>query len=1020
MRTHAQTNYTMTPEDIFISFISLNRLFSVEERMRLLRKTVSGIMLALLLIGMLTLAFNIQPVKAEPKTWIVDDNGPADFSKIQDAVNAANPKDIIYVKNGTYYENVGLNKTVSLVGENNETAIIDANGTSNAIYVTAHLVTIKGFTVRNASTGIFLDGSAGNIISDNIITSNGQGLSIQYSSSNNIAGNTFLNNYIGISMYQCVSNILRNNNLTGNTQYNLYIRGDSLGYYIHDIDSSNIVNGKPIYYWVNQKNSQIPSNAGYVALINSTNITIRSLNLTHWRYEGLLLAYTTNSTVESVDFSTIHLLYSNYNLINNSTVRLQMQLEHSFSNRIINIKIYNSSMGQIHGAGIFELRDSCGNSIVGNQISAPVRPQYSIGIALWDSHRNIIADNDIENQGNGIYFSSSIQNIVINNTFRHAGIWGSNSNNNNLFKTNTCIDSSLGLPGSGNAFINNSVTQCEGGGIACYEDGTVISGNLITNNTIGIWIGGYVTNCYITGNVIANNTYGIYANTYNTGNRIYHNNFIDNVNDIQGVRENIWDNGFGEGNFWSDYVGEDLDKDGIGDTLVPHIGVDWYPLIAPISIFDVGSWKDKPCEVYVISNSTVSNFQLAVTKKILSFDVVGNIGSGFCRVTIPNIVVEDLWQGNYMVLVDGEPPLMINNWTDNSNTYIYFTYQHSEHKVLITSSTPPIVNIFHPSEMSPIYAHPGTNVAITYTYTENNPTNAILQVYNATHTIGIAVLTDLEGGTNVERTDMIYLETWTLEGLFNLNATVYSVSGLAGTNMETNAVIVDLTSPYGAILINEDATFANSSSVTLTLSAFDTASGVAKMRFSNDNITWTSWETYNTSKSWTLTSGDGSKIAYVQFIDNAGLTSNVSEDSITLDMTSPMIGIPSQKPEDDVQPDQEVRVLVNVTDSLSGIKNVTLSYNLNDSTIWIDSTMTLNSTTGLYETAIQVQQAHTLVRYEITAYDNAGNHMVEDNSGQYYVYTVIPEFTSTIILPLFMLTTLIATILLKKKRKTKL
>jgi hypothetical protein len=132
-----------------------------------------------------------------------------------------------------------------------------------------------------------------------------------------------------------------------------------------------------------------------------------------------------------------------------------------------------------------------------------------------------------------------------------------------------------------------------------------------------------------------------------------------------------------------------------------------------------------------------------------------------------------------------------------------------------------------------------------------------------------------------------------------------------------------------------------------------------------------------------------------------------------------MIGTPSRIPEGDVEPDQKVKVLVNVTDSLSGIKNVTLSYNLNDSAVWIDSPMTFNSTTGLYETTIQVQQANTLVKYKITAYDNAGNLKVEDNNGTYYAYTVIPEFQSTMILPLLMLTTLIATVLLKKKGKAK-
>jgi hypothetical protein len=141
---------------------------------------------------------------------------------------------------------------------------------------------------------------------------------------------------------------------------------------------------------------------------------------------------------------------------------------------------------------------------------------------------------------------------------------------------------------------------------------------------------------------------------------------------------------------------------------------------------------------------------------------------------------------------------------------------------------------------------------------------------------------------------------------------------------------------------------------------------------------------------------------------------------VKLDKTAPTIGTPSRIPEGDVEPNQEVKVLANVTDLISDVKNVALSYNLNDSTVWLDSPMTFNSTTGLYETAIQVQQAHTLVRYKITAYDNAGNHRVEDNGGQYYVYTVIPEFPSTIILPLLMLTTLLATVLLKKKRKPKI
>jgi hypothetical protein len=113
-----------------------------------------------------------------------------------------------------------------------------------------------------------------------------------------------------------------------------------------------------------------------------------------------------------------------------------------------------------------------------------------------------------------------------------------------------------------------------------------------------------------------------------------------------------------------------------------------------------------------------------------------------------------------------------------------------------------------------------------------------------------------------------------------------------------------------------------------------------------------------------------------------------------------------------------VKILVNATDSLSGLGNLILSYNINNSLTWTNTTMILNTTTGLYEATIQGQPEQNLIKYKIIAYDNAGNQVVEDNNGQYYVYTVIPEFPSTVALAVFLLTTLIATALLITKRKS--
>ncbi|MCD6240404.1 hypothetical protein J7K27_02620 [Candidatus Bathyarchaeota archaeon] len=52
---------------------------------------------------------------------------PDDYPTIQEAINAANMGDTIYVRSGVYYEKLILNKTVNLIGENKETTVIDAN-----------------------------------------------------------------------------------------------------------------------------------------------------------------------------------------------------------------------------------------------------------------------------------------------------------------------------------------------------------------------------------------------------------------------------------------------------------------------------------------------------------------------------------------------------------------------------------------------------------------------------------------------------------------------------------------------------------------------------------------------------------------------------------------------------------------------------------------------------------------------------------------------------------------------------
>lgn len=131
---------------------------------------------------------------------------PDDYPTIQEAINAAYPEDTIYVKNGTYYENIIVNKTVTLIGENKEGTIIDGNLTERVVYIIADKVTIANFKIIHskkeyAYAGIALNGVSLCNISSNIFTSNFDGIYAEYSTYNVIKNNVFqANDWNGIHL----------------------------------------------------------------------------------------------------------------------------------------------------------------------------------------------------------------------------------------------------------------------------------------------------------------------------------------------------------------------------------------------------------------------------------------------------------------------------------------------------------------------------------------------------------------------------------------------------------------------------------------------------------------------------------------------------------------------------------------------------------------------------------------------------------------------------------------------------
>ena len=162
-------------------------------------------------------------------TLYVGGTGEGNYTNIQDAIDNAETGDTVYVYNGTYTENLLINITITLIGEDKQTTIIDGGGLHDCIYIGFHAdtTTITGFTIQhsgNYSAGgaIFDTGleihSDYNIITDNIITYHPlYGMVLWASKCNNISYNTITHcNRSGIDFLAGPNNTITYNILSYN------------------------------------------------------------------------------------------------------------------------------------------------------------------------------------------------------------------------------------------------------------------------------------------------------------------------------------------------------------------------------------------------------------------------------------------------------------------------------------------------------------------------------------------------------------------------------------------------------------------------------------------------------------------------------------------------------------------------------------------------------------------------------------------------------------------------------------
>jgi len=319
---------------------------------------------------------------------------------------------IIIDGNGYTLQGSGLGKAFDLSGVNNVTIKStdisarksgrDAHPNYGIYLYSSSFSTISGNNITdNYYAGIYLSESSNNNIIGNNITRNYHGIYLQYSLNSTMVGNNITNNGFflpfppiptrthGIELAFSSGNFLRNN-VMADSDFNFGVLGGALSDFINDVDVSNSADGKPMYYWVSRRNVEVPLDAGYVALVNCTNVRIENLTLAK-NMQGILLAYTNYTTIVG-------------NHITNNWNGISLWYFSDYND------IFGNNITENDGVGI--LFAMCSNNTAsGNNITST----NDFGIYFNESSNNNIIGNNITRNYHGIYLQYSLNSTMVGN-----------------------------------------------------------------------------------------------------------------------------------------------------------------------------------------------------------------------------------------------------------------------------------------------------------------------------------------------------------------------------------------------------------------------------------------------------------------------------------------------------------------------------------------------------------------------------------------------------------------------------
>ncbi|TET90651.1 MAG: hypothetical protein E3J35_06125 [Methanomassiliicoccales archaeon] len=543
-------------------------------------------------------------------------------------------EDNYFVSNGnalyfTYSDNASImnNKLTdsynAVIAHYSKGSTISGNSVSDGMFniiVQGDYNTVTNNNISsNANYGITLYRSKHNLVANNHVQDNSLGVFLEDMRDSTIANNTLSNEYAGIDIWMSDNITVTNNSIFESREYGIrfvhsthntltdnvmvdngvYISGNKLDMWnTHTIDTSNQVNGKPVYYWKDVKGGIVPSGAGEVILANCTEVIVENQDLSNSTV-GMQIGFSpsntiVNNTASGNDQEGIYLILSKNIVLDNITVSSNKRYGlHSWWSD--NMTLLNSNASGNRN-GVF--------AVESDDLSFADNTAYmnlESGITIHHSNNSNIHNNTVGSTfGSGLRFGY-LTNSTVENNIALSGVQGivvSAHSKDNEFAGNLAAGSIYGLlmdsACSYNRVTNNNLSNNYYGLSLEYATNNTVANNSITHNRVtGVhFFVSHYNN--VSGNMIFENAVEGANLRFSTNNRIYHNSFISNplqAHDDEST--NLWDNGYPSGgNYWSDYTGDDLywgpnqdqpGSDGLGD--IPYVidvdTQDRYPLMAP-------------------------------------------------------------------------------------------------------------------------------------------------------------------------------------------------------------------------------------------------------------------------------------------------------------------------------------------------------------------------------------------------------------------------------------------------------